>query len=171
MAKLGNDWLFIGLGIGAIYLVSRLGKPVEDVGGDIARVTDSAAGLLQTTLGLVDTSLQGYGLFAKNLASTAGSVATNYSPNSSLIYPNYVLTRNIQVSGLQSASVFSSGSANSQSLNYVLNKSSTPFKAPSPQVTAPKTNTKSVVFDKSQMSSSTTKKMTTQDFAKLLGKK
>jgi hypothetical protein len=48
MAKLGNDWLWIGLGIAAIYGAYKLGNPLKQVGEDVARVTGATAGLVET---------------------------------------------------------------------------------------------------------------------------
>ena len=36
MVKLGSDWAYIGLGIGAVYLVYKLTKPVTDLTSSIA---------------------------------------------------------------------------------------------------------------------------------------
>lgn len=43
MARLGTDWVFIGLGLGAIYLVYKSTKPVTDV-------LNTASGLVQDTV-------------------------------------------------------------------------------------------------------------------------
>lgn len=32
----GNDWLYLGLGIGALILVTKLGKSVESIGETIS---------------------------------------------------------------------------------------------------------------------------------------
>lgn len=65
MAKsgIGSDWLYIGLGIGALYLVYKLGNPVKDIGEDVSSLTGSAS--TQGTA-IVDT--------AGNLITSSGSI-------------------------------------------------------------------------------------------------
>jgi len=54
--KLGTDWLYIGLGIGAIYLVYKLTKPVSDVAGDVAGITNAVGDTAEKVIyGLSDT--------------------------------------------------------------------------------------------------------------------
>jgi len=46
-----NDWIvWAGLGVGAFYLVSKLGKPVADVGDQVSQVTGDAANALSPWL-------------------------------------------------------------------------------------------------------------------------
>lgn len=54
MAKLGEDWIFIGLGIGAIYLVYKSTAPVTNSLDSVSKVIDSASGAGQSYFGLVD---------------------------------------------------------------------------------------------------------------------
>lgn len=65
MAKggIGSDWVFIGLGVGALIWAYSLNKPVKEIGSDIAGITGSVS-----TQGsnIVDT--------AGNLITSSGSI-------------------------------------------------------------------------------------------------
>lgn len=50
----GSDWMYLGIGAGALYLIYKLTKPASDIGEDIAGVTDSLGSALSSTAGLLD---------------------------------------------------------------------------------------------------------------------
>lgn len=51
MVKLGDDWLYIGLGIGAIYLIYKATKPVTDT---LQNVSDTVGDILDAPSNWVD---------------------------------------------------------------------------------------------------------------------
>jgi len=63
MGKLGEDWLFIGLGIGAVYLVYKLTKPVSDTVSTVSNALNpplqNVGDILTVTTGAVENGLRG----------------------------------------------------------------------------------------------------------------
>lgn len=57
MAKLQEDWIFLGLGIGAIYLVYKSTKPVTDVLDTTGDLLESVSGVGQNSAGLFNDSV------------------------------------------------------------------------------------------------------------------
>jgi hypothetical protein len=159
MAKIGEDWLFIGLGIGAVYLIISNMKPLGQIVQDTA---DAVSPWLE--------NIKTIGELPKNIAAyVTGNtkeqiVARVSTPENTLSFldskPNpwknaqtkgqatTVELRSVKNQGILNdikvAKVMPSGVANSTALNYVLGKNNSPITTKSDVLS--KSTIKSIVF-------------------------
>jgi hypothetical protein len=78
MAKLGNDWLYIGLGIGAIYLVYKLTSPITNAANSVSNLASQATQDVGNVLGSVTSATSG------TATGVTGAVSSYFTPNSQL---------------------------------------------------------------------------------------
>lgn len=169
MAKLGNDWLFIGLGLGVLYLTSRIGKPTEKladsvatIGGQVSDVTGATSGLLVDTIGALDEAILGLRSIPQLFADSDffGNKNKDVTRNKNKdVTQGAPITQQIVVSDINR----SLGLPNTTLLDFVLGKTSTPFNN---NVLDKPTTKKSVVFNTNIQP--TGKLLTTSDFAKII---
>ena len=82
MARIGSDWLFVGLGLGALYLVYKSTKPVTDSLGSVSSVVGTASNLANDVLGSVQNVVDRIASPSSYLSTPTGFSATGASmPN------------------------------------------------------------------------------------------